>query len=294
MRIHNFLPLLHECLADWVSPPEAAEFARRYHAPMAGALGGVFGDGEEMHSIIRDVEWDTYRAEALRLDPVAEEARVRRHLADVERLVGFELSGDIILFGAFESMDGYARFEEGSHRVFLGVDESHGRGRYLDVLITHELVHVAREARASVWEGFGLSPRMTNREFTNSQPVIEHLAGEGFSCTVSELLVPGEDPWHYAYQEDRAGLERVLAHGAAVDRVVREELRDPDGDYGRLYSPASYRPRLPVFAHYVWAWQWTRRLLREGFGGDVSAMVGACSREWIEDALTFELRGLGP
>src|SRR6201999_3644761 len=115
-------------------------------------------------------------------------------------LMGFKLEGEAILMGAFTAMDGYARFDRGTHRVFLGVDESHGRGRYLDVLIAHELTHVGRESRPEVGAGFGLNPRRTQAEVTESQPVVEHLMGEGFSCAVSELVVPGEPAWVYAYQ----------------------------------------------------------------------------------------------
>jgi hypothetical protein len=203
-------------------------------------------------------------------------------LAQVENLFGFKLAGDIFIIGAFAGMDGYARFEKGSHRVFLGVDESFERGKYLDVLITHELTHVARESRPEVWEGWGLNPKMTNSEFTDSQPVIEHLVGEGFSCVVSEILVPGGGAWNYAYQ-DPDSFHRVLLNAKLMDKAIHAEIRDPNGDYGNLYG---IRPSL---AHYVWAWQWVKQLLATRFGNDPRKLVVVCSKEFIPDALEFQL-----
>lgn len=291
MRIHNYLPQFVSAIESWKRPPTVAELSSQYYSAAAPFLDTVFGGAAGLHSEISDLDWESYRVETVALDPRHEEARVLRHLERVESLFGFKLSGDIVLFGAFASMDGYARFEQGSHCVYLGVDESHGRGAYLDVLTTHELTHVARESRASVWEGFGLPSRMTNAEFTESQPVIEHVFGEGFSCAVSEMLCPNEDPWHYAYQTEDS-LARVLENGARVDEVVRAEILAPDGgDYGRLYNPRRYGPGMPGYTHYVWGWQWAKRLLAERAGGAPRKLVDVCSKEFVEHALGFRLGG---
>ncbi len=55
--------------------------------------------------VILDLNWESYRTEALRLDPVNEEKRLLGHLKDVERLMGFSLEGEVILCGAFTAMD---------------------------------------------------------------------------------------------------------------------------------------------------------------------------------------------
>lgn len=296
MRIHNFLPIFLECLERWKDLPSADEFARTYYAAISPLVGVVFDDfekriGGDLYAVLEGLNWSTYRDHAVRLSPAAEEARLRKHIASVERCLGVTLEGDAILFGAFTCMDGYARFDEGRHRVFLGVDESHGRGAYLDVLMAHELTHVARESRPEVWTGFGLDPKMTHDQFTESQPVVEHLMNEGFSCVVSELLVPGVDPWHYAYVEEDV-LARVLEHGPAVDRAIQRELREEKGVYYRLYSPDSYLPRLPTFTHYVWAWQWVKALLAEFGGGDPRRLLARCSKDFVAHALDFRLTGL--
>lgn len=296
MKIHNHLPRFVECMRRWRTPPGLDDFVREYYAPLEAQIGILFDDGgaASFHEELFGLNWELYREEALRLDPGAEETRLRANLARVEGLLGLALEGELVLWSAFTLMDGYARFDRGSHRVFLAVDESHGRGAYIDVLTTHELAHVARESRPSVWRGFGLESLhlgMSHHDFTENLPVIEHLFGEGFSCAISELLQPGEDPWHYAYQT-RDSLAFVIEHGPAVDRVVREELLDPRGDYGRLYNPRLYGPGMPAFSHYVWAWQWVRRLLEERAEGDPRRLLAVCSAEFRDSALRFELREL--
>ena len=184
--------------------------------------------------------------------------------------------------GAFCSMDGYARFTHGTHRVYLGVDESHLKGKYLDILITHELTHVARESRPEVWLGFGLNPKMSNREFTNSQPVVEHLVGEGFSCAVSEILVPGQPEWDYVYQT-KESLATVFKNSISLDRIIHKEIQKKDGDYGRLYGIK------PTFSHYVWAMHWVKHLLKKYADENPQKMVAQCSKDFIEDALEFKL-----
>ena len=291
MKIHNHLPHLLECLLRWPERPSRDEFLRAYFEPIAALVGVIFDDrGRDFYAVLEDLHWPTYREEALRLEPAREEVRLREHVAAVEAVFGFPLAGEAVLFGAFTCMDGYARFDRGTHRVFLGVDESHGRGRYLDVLLTHELTHVARESRPEVWRGWGLDPAMTHSQFTECQPVIEHVVGEGFSCAISEVLVPGERPWVYPFQTED-GLARILEHGPAYDRAIHAEVAksNADGDYGRLYNPALYGPGMPPLGHYAWAWQLVKRLLATRAGGDPRRLVAVCSKELVEAAMAFKL-----
>lgn len=291
MIVHNELPLLLDCLRRWEARPDLATFEAEYYAPLARWLDTVFGGAPALYRHVLELNWPQFRAEALTLDPAAEEARLSRRLEQVEATFGLTLGGQALLFGAFTCMDGYARFDRGQHTVYLGVDESHGRGAYLDVLFAHELTHVVRETRPEVWSGWGLSLDMTNDQFTQNLPVVEHLVNEGLACVVSELLVPGQEPWHYAYvTEDE--LARIVAHGPAVDAVVHAELRDPDGDYGRLYSRRRYGRNMPTFTHYVWAWQWVKHLLRTHAGGDPRRLVSRCSKDFVDDALSFKLERL--
>lgn len=297
MIIKSYLPQFKECMTRWEKPPTLKDFDSSYFQEISASLGQVFDhDPEYLYSEIGDLNWSRYRKEALKLSPVRELERLDYNIKKVEELFGFKLEGEAVLFSAFETMDGYARFDRGTHQVVLGVDESHGRGAYLDVLEVHELTHVARESRPEVWEGFGLNPKMTHDEFTENQRVIEHLVGEGFSCVVSEILVPGEPPWSYAYQTEDS-LEQVMLLGPALDRGIHDELRKfhEQSDYSRLYSNDHYRvhgARIPSFSHYVWAWQWVKQALQDFAGGDPKKFVNLCSKEMIEHALAFELKDL--
>jgi hypothetical protein len=297
VKIHNELPRLLDCLSRWEKLPPEREFQERYLDPMEPLLRPMLEDfssfrGIRFYEYVRGLDWAPYRAETLDLDPQAEERRLRRELAAVEDLLGVELEGEVVLFGAFTLMDGYARFDRGTHRVYLGVDEEHGEGPYLDVLISHELTHVARESRAPVWTGWGLDPRMTHDQLVEGMSVAEHLASEGFSCVVSELLHPDPAaPWSFVYQSQSSYAE-VLRRADAVSARIHRELRDPEGFYRRLYDVEDYGTGEPVpyFSHYVWAWQWMRHLLEERAGGDPRKLLAACSKDWVEDALAFRLK----
>lgn len=293
MIIHNRLPELVTCLKEWPTLPSEEEFNKKYLSKLKPLLQPMLDDfGARFHGtfyqVLEGLNWKTYRDETLAIDPHKEELRLKKHIAGVENLLAVKLGGEAVLFGAFTMMDGYARFDQGTHRVFLGVDESHGRGAYLDVLVSHELTHVARESQESVWSGWGLSLNMTHDQFTENQPVVEHLMNEGFSCVVSELLNPNEPKWNYVYQ-DQESLAHVLSHGPAVDRKVHAELKNPDGDYGSLYDINQYSPPVPRFAHYVWAWQWVKRLLKTQAQNDPKKLLALCSKDLVQDALAFRL-----
>jgi len=278
MQIYNHLPLLIKCLHQWKTAPTEQQFLNDYFKPISETTGRFF---QRFHESILDLDWEKYREHALKLVPEEQEARLRKHLADIENLFKFKLEGEVFLVGTFEDMDGYARFDRGSHKVYLGVDENYHRP-YIDILMTHELTHVARESRPEVWEGFGLNPKMTQKEFQLYQPVIEHLMGEGFSCVVSEILVPREDPWDYVYQT-KESLADLYKRGPELDRFVKKQLKDPDGDYGHYYGFH------PVFAHYYWAMNWVKKVMHDFAGGDPQKLVTMSSKDFIEHALKFEV-----
>ena len=279
MKIHNHLPILLECLNRWETCPDEKTFVHEYATPLSASTRNFF---EDFHEVLLDLDWKSYRDHALKLDPAHEEVRLRKNIELVESLFGFSLQGEVFLLGTFLNMDGFARFDRGEHQVFLGVDENHHDRSYLDILTTHELTHVARESRPEVWEGFGLDPKMKRTDFLEYQPVIEHLMGEGFSCAVSEILIPGEAPWKYVYQTEKS-LKNVYERAQEIDRRIHREIPKPDGDYGSFYGIR------PVFAHYVWAWQWVRHVLKK-YENDPRKLVTVCSKELIADALEFSLK----
>jgi len=278
MKVHNHLHLLVECLGRWQKCPSERQFIEEYAQPLRKTMGDFFDD---FYEVLTGLDWKQYRNQALTINPAFEESRFQENLKKVEDLFGFQLEGEVFLLGTFETMDGFARFERGSHRVYLGMDESHLDGRYLDILTVHELTHVARETRPEVWEGYGLNPKMERSVYLENQSVIEHILGEGFSCAVSEILIPGEEPWKYTYQ-DVENLERVFQNAEALDRIIKNEILHPDGDYGSFYGID------PIFSHYVWGTEWVKKLLRE-HGDDPKKLVARCSKDFIDSALKFQL-----
>jgi hypothetical protein len=280
MKVHNFIPLLLDCLTRWETCPNEVQYLREYAEPTHAAMGNFFDD---FYDVLTELDWPRYRAHALTLDPDIEEMRFHKNLDLVEELFGFKLAGEVFLIGTFEYMDGFARFDRGQHKVFLGVDESHLNGRYLDILTTHELTHVARESRAEVWEAFGLDPKMKRDDFLEYQPVIEHVMGEGFSCVISEILIPDEPAWKYTYQTFES-LQKIKKESKILDRIIKNEILDKDGDYGRLYGIE------PTFAQYVWGYEWVKHLAVKYTRGDASKLVSRSSKEFIEDAIAFELK----
>lgn len=280
MKIYNTLPLLIQCLSRWTTRPTPEQFEIEYVRPVSTIVGDFF---EDFYEVIEALDWSSYRQNALQLDPIREENRLRGHINAVETLFGFTLPGEVCLLGTFHTMDGFARFDRGQHRVYLGVDESHLNGKYIDILTVHELTHVARETRPEVWKAIGLDPMMPRKVYLESQTTIEHLMGEGFSCLVSELLVPGERPWSYAYQTADSW-RAVQAQAPLIGKTIQSELRNPNGGYGHLYSLN------PTYSHYVWAWHWTRQVLEDVGRGDPRQLVGHPSQPLIEHALQFKLK----
>lgn len=291
MQIHNHLPLFLENMRRWEKPPTGRELSDHYLTPVQPQLGIIF-DPAEAESIaldLRTMDWKSYRERILRMKADEQLARLQRHLDSIQQYFDCELRGEVNLFGAFEYMDGYARYERGGHFVFLGIDEAFENGSYIDILTLHELTHVARESQPTVWQGFGLKPEMTNAEFRANQPVIEHLFGEGFSCAVSEQLLPDQLAHLYPYQSEE-GLRLAYNQVERLNRVIHAEIRAERGHYGNLYSSHHYGGDVPELAQYVWGWQWVKRLAEDRYGGDYRRMLKTCSKEWVEHALRFNLQ----
>jgi hypothetical protein len=295
VKIINLLPVYLDCLKRWETPPTRKQFDDEYMTPVQDWLAPMledfsdYRDGALLFEAIGDLNWSQYRTEAITLNSDGEMKRVETQLLNVESMFGLKLQGEIVLFGAFTMMDGYARFNQGTHRVYLGVDESHGRGRYLDILESHELTHVARESRASVWEGMGLKLSMTHDDFVAGQTVLEHLFSEGFSCAVSQKINPSHEDWNYVYQS-RESLDEIYEKSAILDQVIHQELKKgATGNYRQLYRVAEYPEVLPRYAHYVWAWAWVSQLIKDYGDGDPKPLLGRCSLDFFDHALGFRL-----
>lgn len=286
MKVYNTLPLFKTLLKKWKSPPSETEFIESYAKPMEKYVGDFFTD---FYSEVLRMNWKTYRSKTLECNDEQWEENLKKHIRDVEKLFGIKLAGEAVLFASFHTIDGFARFDQGNHKVYLGIDESHDDGNYLDILMVHELTHVIRESRESVWTGWGLNPKMLRSEFLESQPTIEHLFSEGFSCVISEILVPGEHRWRYCYQTAET-YKHILSYGKSVSQRIQTEIKKLNhGDYGNLYNSRSYEPRMPEFTHYVWAYLWVKRLMSDIAHNDPKQIVDLCSKGFIDHALEFEI-----
>lgn len=286
MRVLNLLGLFKECMQAWDTPPPSAEIHRRYTRTLRGHTGEDWDWlAGEAHGL--EIPWTTYRARILAMDPEGQERRVRQLAAQLQERLGVPITADVVLFSSFCSLDGFARYEKGAHRVYLGMDENLEDPEYLDILTVHELTHAARETQPKVWEGWGLPPKMEREHYLNSMPTLEHLFGEGYSCALSELLIPGLPAHRYVYLEE-AEETLVRANRGAVNLAVNRELRLGDqGDFGKLYNPRTYSPPLPTMTHYWWAHHWVREVAKHFAAGDVTKLVGQCSKDFEEHALTW-------
>ncbi len=142
------------------------------------------------------------------------------------------------------------------------------------------------------------NPLASDENLEQNEQSSASLIGQGFthatdqhaSSLVSELLVPEEPKWAYAYQS-KDSLQAVLQHGPLIDEAIHHELRNTDGDFGKFYSVGGHIPAIQDYAHYVWAWQWVKSLWEE-HDRDARRLVGLCSRGLVEHALRFKLRAV--
>ena len=146
MKIHNFLPEFTDCVKRWKKVPSLKEFLEQYYNHLAPLTDMIF-DGPELYEVLTELNWDRYRSGVLDLNPDKEYQRVLAHLKSVEQLFGQTLHGEIVLFGSFETIDGYARFEKGSHRYFDD-PRTHSRG-----------ARVSARSLAGVWTKSKNDPR---------------------------------------------------------------------------------------------------------------------------------------
>ena len=292
MKITNLLPIQLDCLKRWEQIPTLEIFKKELFPQVQPYFEDAFGPAEEIYEHFKDpnLNWEKFRTQALKIDEEKELERIKRNLAKVENQFNLKLQGEIVLFAMFHYIDGYARFDKGTHRVFIGLSTENTNDYYYDILETHELTHVARESRPETWQGWGLSLNVSNDEFVENQPVLEHLFGEGYSCYISQILNPGHPEWEYVYQTQES-FELIVKHVNEVDRVMHEQIElekiSPEkADYFKLYHSEQYNPPLPLFTQYVWAKAWVENLTKNEKPND---LLTRCSIDLRNHALNFRL-----
>ncbi len=292
MKIINLLPIQIECLKRWETIPTLEVFQNELFQKVRPYFEEAFGTAEEIYEYLKDpnLNWETYRSQALRINEERELKRIQDNMLKVENFFQLKLEGEIVVFAMFHYIDGYARFDKGTHRVFIGLSTEHENDHYYDILETHELTHVARESRGETWQGWGIPSNLSNDDFVESQPVLEHLFGEGFSCLISQILNPGFPEWEYVYQTQES-FEMILKHAHEVNRVMHEQIKleeskPEEADYFKLYHSEHYNPPLPLFTQYVWAKAWVEKLSKEK---SPQELLTRCSLDFRSHALDFKL-----
>jgi hypothetical protein len=291
MKITNLLPHLIHCLKSWPEAPSLAVFECDYVDPHREALRGMLEDFQEyrgfsLHEFIQTIDWPAYRNHVLtQVDPQKLEQAVLHELTRVESLFQVKLNQEIVIFGAFTIMDGYARFHRGRHQLYLGMDDFFSSEESRRILITHELGHLVREGKPEVWLAWGLPFVMDHAEMVKKLPTLEHVFSEGLSCLISEILNPGQNPEHYVYQTAES-YQTVQVNRASVNETVHATIEN--GHYRELYNVNNYQAGTPRFAHYVWAWRWLKHL-HEKEGHSIQALAQAPAKNFLESALRFQL-----
>ncbi len=292
MKIINLLPIQLECLKRWETIPTLEIFRNELFEKIRPYFEEAIGNAEEIYEYFKDpnLNWETYRSQALLINEEIELKRIKDNLNKVEDFFHLKLEGEIVIFAMFHYIDGYARFHKGTHRVFIGLCTEHQNNHYYDILETHELTHVARESRVETWHGWGIPHNLSNEEFVENQPVLEHLFGEGFSCLVSQILNPSFAEWEYVYQTQES-FEMILNHAEEVNRVMYEQIKleeskPEEADYFKLYHSEHYNPPLPLFTQYVWAKAWVETLIKER---PAQELLTKCSLDFRIKALNFKL-----
>src|SRR4051794_34068017 len=90
---------------------------------------------------------------AMKMEPTAEIylKEVGQLIERIEEEFQISLPGELVLIPSMGEIDGFARYDSGSHSVMLGIDFPDVSIAYLRALTAHELSHVYRDHSPQVW-----------------------------------------------------------------------------------------------------------------------------------------------
>jgi hypothetical protein len=235
----------------------ARAFEEDYVGPNRAILEPLFADWEAWsRPFARTLEsFDPGKARAAieRAKRRGYPERAARVLERVEAFFGRPLEGELALIAGFGRLDGYARFDRGRHCVYIGVDYPEEADFYLDLIVAHELAHVAREGDPATWRRLGLPPDMTHDEFQERCPFEEHMIGEGLSTALSEEIFPGHRLHDYLFFEEEQAAW-CLAHEAEIRSGLRR-FRGTCEEHYALYAREVVAPGSPERVQYYWGYK---------------------------------------
>lgn len=290
--IHNFFGLHREFLDKWETLPSKEMFYQEYLYKMRPYIDGLLYDFEDIRGFslydqALTLDWNAYRTRVLStINPEQMQTYMEGVVRDLSKKYAFKGKHDVIMFGAFEMMDGYARYHHGEHSLYLGLDEAFVDTKARDILVTHEFGHLMREPLPAVWKAWGLSHSQDHDEMVKTFPTVEHLYSEGLSCLISEIENPGQHPARYTYQTEDS-YDFIRKHSKGISHAIHAIVLN--GHYRTLYRNEGFPDDSPRYAHYVWAWQWLRDLhFKKGYS--IEKLIEMPSTEVAEEATRFVMQ----
>jgi hypothetical protein len=181
----------------------------------------------------------------------------------VERIVGRELPGILVLMPSFGDFDGFARYELGEHRVMLGIDFPDADVDYLKALTAHELSHVFRDHSPAVWAHLGKPlAEITRKEYLEATDAEEHLVSEGLATLFSQHVFPEIPPGVHHYY-DPSEWDWCVRNDERIDQALRDCLA-ADRDVWSFYGDSRVGRGSPSRLQYYWAAKRLAESLPEG------------------------------
>jgi len=298
IQIHDLLPayrrFLDAATAAGIAPQgsrgrpdaRARELARileaEYVEPHAALLRPLFSDWDHwtrpLIETLTSLDLEAAQQAVTTAGRRGYPARAERTLRSVEKHFGRSLEGNLVLMAGFGRADGYARFDQGNHCVYIGLDYPEPEDHYLDLIIAHELGHVLREGDPRTWQALGLPSVMPHEQFQQSCPFEEHMIGEGLSTAVSEAIFPG-----YAAHEYLFFTREEYAWCASHEQEIWAALRRFYGtaqEHYSLYARDSVAPGSPERTQYYAGFS-VLQALRLG-GSSIRELITLPSKQILE------------
>ena len=298
MRVHDLLPcyarFLAEAAAEGILPaPEPNAPADRTHRlmrllethylePNRELLGPLLHDWEHWARPLGNTLDGLDLGQAKEAIATAKRRgypdRAEATLAAVERRFGRTLRGEMVLMAGFGRADGYARFEHGSHCVYIGLDYPEPEDHYLDLIIAHELGHVVREGDARTWAALDLPAVMAHEEFQERCPFEEHMIGEGLSTALSNAIYPGHGRGEVLFFTPEQ-LAWCAANEDAIWAAMRRFYGTAEEHYS-LYARDTVAPGSPERTQYYAGYTAVDSLVQGGH--DLEALFETPARRILE------------
>lgn len=171
----------------------------------------------------------------------------------VEKFYGKKLNGKLILFWAFNMMDGYTRFDKGVNTIHLGLDFDEADKDYLKIIAAHELNHLVRDSNGAVLKSYGASLKMNHDKYIKKMTFAEHVINEGLAGYFSSIIFPDKKPWQYLFYSKKQ-YDWCIKNQKAIAKIMKEYL-SVGGDWGIFYRENLVGDESPERLQYFFGFQ---------------------------------------